>query len=391
MEEEKKNSIPETKELDIVWLIKYLYDKRKWIIKVVCIVTVLAVVKCLVTSKTFTCKAGVMPLTSSSSSLGSLGSMAALAGIDASSFLGGSSSGNKITPDLYSNIATSTPALLHFMNIPLTWNDPIDTVQSTLSRAEYMKEHATIGGTILKYTLGLPGTILGAINPPPEVVADLGDAAEGDDSAKPIVLNRDMQGCAKDLSDRISVEEDEDVNIVWITCTAPNATQSAELTQAVIDYIQKASTEFMTKNARKNLEFAEEQFNVAMTDLADKREKWFRYKDSHRYAVEERASIESSELYENYNLAYNLMANLQQQEAAYKLEVANQTPVLSIVEPVVTPLKKTSPRMSLHLIGGVVVGGVVAIGWLLLVLGFKQVFRPKEFNQIYQQYAAEEE
>lgn len=389
MEEEKKPQTPKEKELDIVWLIKYCFAKRKWIIKVVCIVTVLAIIKCLVTSKTFTCKAGVMPLTASSSNLGGLGSMAALAGIDASSLLGGNNSSNKITPDLYSNIATSTTAMLHFMNQPLTWNEPIDTVESLLSHTLYLKAHPTVGGIIKKYTLGLPGTIMRMLNPPPKVVADLGDG-EGGDANKPIMLDLDMQNCAKELGNRINVEMDEEVNIVWITCTGPNAEQSAELTTYVIVYIQQMSTQFVTKNARKNLEFAEEQFNLAMTDLADKREKWFRYKDSHRYAVEERGSIESSELYENYNLAYNLMTNLQQQVAAYKLEVANQTPALSIVEPVVTPLKKTSPRMSLHLIGGVILGGVVAIGWLLLVLGFKQVFKPKEFEEVYRQYAEEE-
>lgn len=391
MQEEKNNKTPESRELDIAWLIRYCYDKRKWIVKVVCIVTVLAVIKCLVTAKTFTCKAGVMPLTTSSTNLGSLGSMAALAGVNVSSLLGGNNNSSRITPDLYANIATGTPAMLHFMNLPLTWTDPIDTVESPLAHAKYLREHPTIGGTIMKYTLGLPGTILGAINPPPVIVADLGEGDDESGTVKPIVLDNDMQGCAKDLGMRINVEMDEDVNIVWITCTAPNPQQSSELTQAVIDYIQKMAAEFVTKNARKNLEFAEEQFELAMTDLADKREKWFKYKDSHRYAVEERGSIEGCELSEKYNLAYSLMTTLQQQVAAYKLEVANQTPVLSIVEPVVTPNKKTSPRMSLHLIGGVILGGVVAVGWLLLVLGFKQVFRPKEFEKVYQQYADDEE
>lgn len=391
MEEEKKGAKPANNELDIVWLIKYMFARWKWIAKVVCIVTVLAIVKCLVTSKTFTCKAGIMPLTSSSSGLGGLSSMAALAGIDASSLLGGKGQNSQITPDLFSNIASSTPAMLYLMNRPMTWTDP-DTVMTALELSEYKDEHPTIGGTILKYTLGLPGTILGALNPPPEVEASLGNGEGTDeDDIKPIILDRDMQSCAKDFGSRINVEMDEEVNIVWVTCEAENATQSAELTTAVLEYIQKMCTDFVTQNARKNLYFAEKQFNLAMDDLADKREKWFRYKDSHRYAVEERGSIESSELYENYNLAYNLMTNLQQQVAAYRLEVANQTPAFSVVEPVVTPLKKSSPRMSYHLVGGVILGGVVAVGYLLVVLGFKQVFKPKEFEEIYAQYAEEEE
>lgn len=384
MEEEKKCQDADKRELDIIWLIKYLYDRRKLILKAAGACVVLSLIIFCCREKTFTCKAGILPLTAKSSGLGSLGSLASLAGVDASKLMGGNQT-DRITPDLFGNIAKSTPALLEIMNKPMTWTDP-DTVESLYSRVVRDSVPTTFWGKVAKYTIKLPGTIMSSLSKAPTVVPVV-DSAGYD---RPIVLDRSMEACVKDLSKRINVEMDEDVNIVWITCQAGNAEQSAELTLAVIDYIQKMSANFITQNARKNLKFTEEQFDLAMEDYNDKRSKWFKYKDSHRYAVEERESLESSSLSESYNLALSLVTNLQEQVAACKLEVANKTPAFTIVEPVVTPTKKTSPRLSYHLIGGAIAGFVFAVGAILVILGFKQVFKPAEFAMIYDQYKEEE-
>lgn len=380
MTEERKPGQGE-KELDIVWLIKYIYDRRRLVGKVVCACVVLSLIIFCCRKKTFTCKAGVMPLSANKTSLGSLGSLASLAGVDASKLMGGSQA-DRITPDLFSNIAQSTPAMLELMNKPMTWTDP-DTVESLYSRTLRDSVPRTFMGKVAKYTIHLPATIIASFSKAPKIVP-VTDSAGYD---RPMILDKAMEACIKDLSKRIDVEMDEDVNIVWVTCQAENADQSAELTLAVLNYIQKASTDFVTQNARKNLKFTEEQFNLAMDDYNEKRTKWFHYKDSHRYAVEERESIESNALSESYNLALSLVTNLQEQVAACKLEVANKTPAFSIVEPVVTPMKKTSPRLSYHLIGGAICGMVFAIGALLVILGYKQVFKPEEFERVYDQYA----
>lgn len=387
MEEEKKSQGPDksVKELDLVWLIKYLYDRRKLILKAVGACVVLSIIIFCCRKKTFTCKAGILPLSAKTSSLGGLGSLASLAGVDANKLMGGNQT-DRITPDLFSNIAQSTPALLEIMNKPMTWTDP-DTVESLYSHVVRDSVPTTFWGKVAKYTIKLPGTIMASLAKAPTVVPVV-DSAGYD---RPMVLDKSMEACIKDLSSRINVEMDEDVNIVWITCQAENAEQSAELTLAVIDYIQKMSADFITQNARKNLKFTEEQFDLAMEDYNDKRSKWFRYKDSHRYAVEERESLESSSLSESYNLALSLVTNLQEQVAACKLEVANKTPAFTVVEPVVTPTKKTSPRLSYHLVGGIIAGFVFAVGALLVILGFKQVFKPAEFAKIYDQYKEEEE
>ncbi len=377
MEEQKNGETKEVKDFDIVWLIKYFWANRKLVGKIVAATVVVAIVMYFCKPKVFTSGASILPLSSSAAKLGNLSSLASMAGINL-----GSASTDEITPDLFGEVATSTTSLLEIMNKPMTWTEPEDTVESLYS---HMKRDTllTVGRAIMKYTIQLPFTIKTALTKEPPIVAELPDSA---DESAPIMLDMVMSNCIKDLQKRITIEVDDEVNIVRISCTAPNAKQSSELAQAVLARIQESVTEFTTKNARKNLEFVQKQYDEASERYRQKREAWFRYKDTHRNVIEERATLANNELYEEYNTAYQLMTSMQTAVEQGKLELAKSTPAFSIVEPVVTPIKKTSPKLLLHLIGGFIFGIVISVGGMLVILGYKQVFKPEEYEAIYDKY-----
>ena len=52
-------------------------------------------------------------------------------------------------------------------------------------------------------------------------------------------------------------------------------------------------------------------------------------------------------------------------------------------------MKKTSPKMLMHLLGGFFIGVVLSVGGMLVVLGYKQVFKPSEYAELYEKYSAE--
>ncbi len=374
--EEQKNG--ETKDFDIVWLIKYFWANRKLVCKIVAATVVVAIVLYFCKPKVFTSGASILPLSSSTAKLGNLSSLASMAGINL-----GSGTTDEITPDLFSEVATSTPSLLEIMNKPMTWTDPEDTVESLYSHVK-RDTVLTVGRAIMKYTIQLPFTIKEALSKEPKIEAKL--PSDSADESTPLVIDKIMVDCIKDLQERISIEVDEEVNIVRISCTAQNAKQSSELAQAVLTRIQESVTEFTTKNARKNLEFVQKQYDEANERYREKREAWFRYKDTHRNVIEERATLANNELYEEYNTAYQMMTSMQTALEQGKLELAKSTPAFSIVEPVVTPIKKTSPKLLLHLIGGFIFGIVICVGGMLVILGYKQVFKPEEYNAIYEKY-----
>ncbi|MGN0009760.1 MAG: hypothetical protein ACI35N_00340 [Marinilabiliaceae bacterium] len=382
---EEQNKKEGGKEVDIVWLIRYYWSNRKCICKFLAACMVISVIAYFCRQKKFTCTASVLPLSSQSSNMKGIGMLAGMAGMNLSSLM--NSSSELITPDLFSEVALSTPSLIKIMNTPVTWEDP-DTIESLYSHTKRDSIPSAFG-YIVKYTIMLPFTIKEALTEEPNEIIEVPSGDEADEGTRAIVIDKTMELCIKDLKERINVEVDDEVNLVRIECTAENAQQSAELTAAVIKRIQGAVTDFATKNARKNLNFIQEQYDTTWADFCQKRARWLQYKDTHRYTVEERADAAASELYENHNLSYSVVTTLQQQLAACKMELASNTPVFSVVEPVVKPMKKTSPKMLMHLLGGFFIGVVLSVGGMLVVLGYKQVFKPSEYAELYEKYSAE--
>ena len=380
------NATSQQEEFDIVWLIAYLWGKARTIACIIggCVVAAIVIYACR--PKVFTSKAAILPvMESSGSNLGGLKGLASMAGVNIGSM--GSTGAATITPDLYTEVVTSTPALLEIMErVPLTWATPADTVMTLY---EHMKADTlmTIGRSLKKYTIGLPGVIMTAIRgekPEAEFVEPQND--DFSRVPKPIVLDKGRKRCAEWLRDRIEVSPDEETSLVRISAEGETPEQSAELATAVMQQIQTTITEYATSSAKKTLNFLQVRYDETMKEFTESRQEFFAYRDRHRDYVEERTSVERQQLEDKYNMNYSLLQTLQTELEKSRMELLAETPVFSVVEPVVQPEKKSSPKLLLHLIGGIMVGFVVSVGGLLLVLGYKQVFMPKEFKKIYDEY-----
>ena len=379
-----------SEEFDIVWLISYLWAQRKPIVYTVGGCLLLAIVIYFLKPRVFTSNAAILPIyEGSESGMGGLKGLASMAGIN----LGGDgANGATITPDLYAEVVTSTPALLEIMEtVPLTWKEPKDTVM-TLYEHTKADSIPSIGEKILKYTIMLPFTIKEALSEKKaEVVFE--EPSKGDFSQvpRPLVMDKVRISCAKWLRSHISVTPDEEVNIVRISASGETPEQSAELATAVMQQLQTTITEYATSSAQKNLNFLQKRYDETMEEFTVARQEFFNYRDRHRDYVEERSSIERQQLEDKYNLSYSLLQSLQSEVEKSRLKLLAETPVFSIVEPVVQPDKKSSPKILIHLIGGFVIGFVLSIGGLLVILGYKQVFKPNEFKEIYDKYRVTEE
>ena len=84
-------------EIDIMALVKRLWEKKVFIIKVACVFAVLGVIVALTTPKEYTASCVVVPETKGGAfSSSSLGGLAAMAGIN----LGGANGGEMLSPSM---------------------------------------------------------------------------------------------------------------------------------------------------------------------------------------------------------------------------------------------------------------------------------------------------
>lgn len=375
-EEQKKQE----EQFDIVWLLLYLWSKRKFIMICVGVVTLIAIVKYVSTDAKYKASASILPVVDEgmASKLGDMGGLAAMAGVDLSQ----SSNGNIITADLYPKVASSTPFLMELMNEKVKWNEP-DTVMSLYEHV--VQRTPSFGDYLLAYTIGLPGTIKSWFADEDSLVID-----NSGEEPMYVVLDKYQRGALSEMSEMIVVEEDPIYGTIELSCYAESPEQAATLASKAVELLQKIITEYKTKRARLSLNFIEERYSETMSDYEKIREQFYAYKDSHRDMISERVDIAYQKLSDEYNISYSLLKTLSSQMEQAKMTLMENTPVFSVVEPVVMPKEKDSPSAKWHLVLGVFLGGFFGIGWLLMQLAWWQLFNEKKVKALIEEYKIEE-
>lgn len=375
-EEQKKQE----EQFDIVWLLLYLWSKRKFIMICVGVVTLIAIVKYVSTDAKYKASASILPVVDEgmASKLGDMGGLAAMAGVDLSQ----SSNGNIITADLYPKVASSTPFLMELMNEKVKWNEP-DTVMSLYEHV--VQRTPSFGDYLLAYTIGLPGTIKSWFADEESLVID-----NSGEEPMYVVLDQYQRGALSEMSEMIVVEENPIYRTIELSCYAESPVQAATLASKAVELLQKIITEYKTKRARLSLKFIEERYSETMSDYEKIREQFYAYKDSHRDMISERVDIAYQKLSDEYNISYSLLQTLSSQMEQAKMTLMENTPVFSVVEPVVMPKEKDSPSAKWHLVLGVFLGGFLGIGWLLMQLAWWQLFNEKKVKALIEEYKIEE-
>ncbi len=384
MSDEKKSNVPtnDDDQFDIVWIVSYLWARRWFIIKIVVAVVCLAVLRYAITPKTFTTKSSIVINSSSSlSSVSGLAGLASLVGVNVSSI---SSSGSiNFTSDLYEFLLGSTPFALKIMNEPIPWVKPNDTIESLYSHI-HRDTIPGLVGNILKYTVHLPHTIMSKIN----VVKPLPPATMSEDpiSFEPLVINETQDMCIKWLSEHVSIEEDRQSGALEISAEGESPEQSAKLASVVLKHLRGTIIDIKTRDSKLNLSNAIERHNVIERKFDEARNAYYAYLDRHRDLVEERADITADKLKYDYNLFETLATTAAGEVETAQQTLLQETPEFSILEPIVQPIKKSRPKLLLHLVGGGLLGGILAVGGLLVYLAYLQAFKPSLYSEERKKY-----
>ena len=153
------NHYEEEQEIDILAIVKRLWDKRKLILIVTGCFMVLGVFVALFSPKVYTSSVTFVPQSAKKGGGGSLSSLAAMAGIN----LGDMSSAESLSPNMYPQILENIDFKKELMYSKIKfekWEEPI-TLIDYYTNPEYNKP--SVLGIVKKYTIGLPFVILNAI------------------------------------------------------------------------------------------------------------------------------------------------------------------------------------------------------------------------------------
>lgn len=339
---------PEEDSIDFIAIAKTLWAGRKTIFISLSICTVLGLAIALLTPKVYTVSTVMVPQMGNTAK-GGLSSLASMAGIDM-----GMAESADVSPILYPKIVSSNPFMLELMNTPVHFSD-VDTLVSVFT---YFTEVAKPGllGTVKKYTLGLPGVILGALIKPQEELA-----LPGEEGEKPIYLTKDQYELKKDLVENITLQVDKKEGYLTLSVTMPEALAAAEVAQKAQALLQDYITRFKVEKSQAELDFVQERYNQAKAEAT--REQYSVASDQDRFKnlVSQVPQVSTSRKQMDYTISNSVFQELAKQLEQAKIQVAKDTPVFTIVEPVAVPTEDAGPSglktLVIWVFLGLVVGG----------------------------------
>ena len=341
-------------EIDIVELIKKMWLNRKLIIKVTLAFMVLGLLAAIFGSKEFTASCDIVPQTSGGSS-SQMSSLARLAGIS----IPQGQEVKMLSPYVYENLLKSTKFRKELMQKEIYFEKagrPVSIFEYYTSE-EFNKP--TVIDYIKKYTIGLPGVIIGAIRgEQPEA-----DYSSLNESATNIeTTSKDEYNVIQMLKNVITIELDDKKGFVTISVVMPEPMAAAQLAQATVDLLQQYITVFKIEKEQSNLDFIQERYDEVKRDFEEIQARRARYRDANQNTIKNFARVELERIEAEYQLTMNVYGELAMQLEQAKIKVKETTPILTIVNPVTVPYKKSGPGIIKIMLAFTFVGLMIGMG-----------------------------
>lgn len=357
-------------EIDLVEIIQKLWRNRRLILKVTLVFAVLGLLIAIFTPKEYTAGCTMVPQTNEKNMGGSLGGLAAMAGIN----LGNMGGSEVLSPKIYPKILSSTPFQKELIYTPIKFEEfehPI-TLFDYYMNDEYRK--TSVLGAIKKYTIGLPGVIIGAIRgeqPEPEY------AVNGITQSSIHVLTREEKKCIDILKDKVSLNVNSKDGDIELETRMPEAYAAAQLAETVQLLLQKYITEFKVEKVQSNLDFVQGRYNEVKADFEQLQVERAVFRDANKNISSAKAQTEQDRLETSYNLAQSVYTELAKQLEQTKIQVKETTPILTIVDPVTLPMERSKPKRAMILVIFTFLGGILGV-ILVLILPFLANFTNSE-------------
>ena len=350
MEQEVKqaNQMPQEEEIDLVEVVRKLWKNRKLILKITVVFMVLGVLVALFSPKEYTAGCTMVPQSGDKKVGGNLSGLASMVGIN----LGGASGGEVLSPTIYPKIVASIPFKKDLMATPLKFEEydqPI-TLLDYYTKDEYQK--FSLGGTIAKYTIGLPGVIINAIRGEDTTMISAGQGSAIQS------LSKDEKKMSEMLNDMISLNVNDKDGYVQLSASLGEPLAVAQLAERAQELLQTYITDY---------DAAKKRYEKMQDSLA-------RFRDANKSFSSAVAKTQEEALTNEYNLAYSVYSELAKQMEQAKIAVNETTPILTIVEPVVVPIERSKPKRGLICVLFTFLGGFAGVGMVLALPFVANIF-----------------
>lgn len=336
-------------EIDLIELAQTLWKGKQTVIKYTAAFIVVGLLAVLFTPKEYSSSTSMVPQTAQSENkLGGLSSLAAMAGFD----IQAASGSDILSPLVFPEIISSTPFLLDLMNSKFDFSESSLPISILDYFVTYKKN--SLGSSIKKYTLGLPGLIIKAIREKKTEKAASADA--------PISLTEDQEATKKYLEEKVTLDIDTKQGFITISASFPEPLVAAQVAKRAQELLQDYIIKQKILKASDQLAFIEQRYQEKKTEFEKAQEKLAVFRDQNKNVTSALVATREERLQSEYSIAFNVFSEISKQLEQAKIKVKEETPVFSILEPATVPNKKSKPQSMLMMVIFIFLGGIIGIG-----------------------------
>jgi uncharacterized protein involved in exopolysaccharide biosynthesis len=336
-------------EIDLRDIILPLWKARKQILTTAIIFAIIGGIIGFLTPATYTASSTFLPQTSQPGGglSGSLGGLASLAGINLST---GAAVGGEIPPSMYATVLASEPFRKRILDATIWVNG-----DSTTYRDYLLYQPKSVVGTLMEYTIGLPGKIIGSKS----------EASALPGSGELEALSDDENELHKALAGKISIANDKKEGVVSMTVVEGDPMIAAQVAKVTEELLQDWIIEHKIKNAKAQYEFIEKQFETKQKEFFSIQDQLAGYMDRNQNVLSATYLTRLERLQAEFDLVNTVYSELAKQKEQAAIQLSKDTPTFSVLDPVKVPKEKTGPKKSIYVLGAFLIGLIFSAGWFL--------------------------
>ena len=341
-------------DIDIMAMVRTLAGQWKKLLLWGGIAAVVGIVVAFSIPKQYTVSSKMAPEIVTKTS-GSVASIASMLGANISNM----TTNDAVYPDLYPEIVASTPFITELFSMPVS----IETKKEgklDIDLYTYLKDYnkSPWWSAVINAPFKALGWFMGLFR-------EKQDEVEGYAELDPSALTSEQTRITKALRKSIVVTVDKKTQVISLDVTAQNPKVSKDLSDLVIEKIQRYVTSYRTEKSRKDMEYYLQLYDEAKADYYAAQQRYANYVDANQGVFLQRVKTEQERLQNEMKLAFDLYNSCAQQLQMSRAKVQQETPVCVVMEPPVLPIKATKPSKMKTLAGFIFLGLCACAVWIL--------------------------
>lgn len=286
--------------------------------------------------------------------IGSLGGLATIAGISLPS--GGFSSGIEIPPSLYSKFISSIEFKKALIDAPIS----VEGQNEKVTYAYYYEQIAKPSRLELvkTYTLGLPAILWSKIKPNNSI-----NTSKKADTHLIMLSSTEKAHFAR-LDDQLKIESKD--GVIFLSFTMPEPLMAAQMADFSFQLLQKEIISYKLGNILEELRFSEALYEEKKQEFYKIQNELGYFRDRNQNVISSSGQNQMERLQAEYNIKMSVFTQVANALESTKLQMAKDTPIFSILDPVTIPNSSEATRGTFLILFSTIFGIVVAIVFIFL-------------------------